>query len=68
MSGDAIEYRCTHCKRMFLGINSGYVVAGLRDGTLCSTICLMNWANEALLLMGREMERAFWEHEHGGNG
>ena len=68
MSEGEPEYRCTRCKRMFLVINSGYVVAGLRDGTLCSTICLMNWANAALMLLGRQMEQSFWEHEQGGSG
>ena len=68
MSGGETEYRCTHCKRMFAGVSRGYFVAGLREGVLCSTICLLNWANEALAVLGRQMEQSFWEHEQGGSG
>ena len=42
--------------------------AGVREGVLCSTICLLNWANEALAVIGRQMEQLFWEHEQGGSG
>lgn len=64
LMGEQLTYRCVRCGTMFQGMNRGYFVTGIVDGTFCSIRCLAIWA-EAYI---ESVERAMAHIDYGVAG